>query len=481
MAQEGNSAYVGLTRARTAVVTTAVPLLALIAAYWVYVCARLMTSGHADLSTNSYGAAWGIIVVNIVHLIGISHVGIAVSAARLAELVTLVALTTAVINIAVDVGRPERFILKSLLYGRWNAPMVWSMSVIVLYFTASFVYLYLALRRDLWLLGQSRDSLSRLYSLLSWGYADAEVERRRHQVTLFYLGLALVPIMIAVHSVYGFLFGVIVAKPGWYNPLQAPHFVLGAVVSGFSAILVIAGLLRWGFGWSQFLADRVFRAFSALLAFVTFLYVYFAACEHITVQFAALPHEKAVSDALITGAYASFFWMIHLAGLLLPFIVLLIQSLTGRISVGISVAAGLVVNVAMWASRYLIIIPPQHNPHLPVPIPVTMYTPSFAEVVVTLGSYGFAGLLLFTLVTTLPLFEAPISEIARRSVTRAAVFSPRGYTMMVTAAAAVAMTVWGIATRGQDYAPLKWITGFILLTLIPLENCLMRDRRSAIE
>jgi molybdopterin-containing oxidoreductase family membrane subunit len=469
-------------------------ILGMITAYWLYVCGRLLASGHADLSTNSYGAVWGIIVVNIVHLIGISHVGIAVSAAvrilnltayrhiaRLAELVTLVALTTAVINIAVDVGRPERFIFISLTHGRWNAPMVWSMSVIVLYFTTSFVYLYLALRRDLWLLGQSRDSLSTLYGLLSWGYADTEVERRRHQATLSCLALALIPIMIAVHSVYGLFFGVIVAKPGWYNPLQAPHFVLGAVVSGFSAIIVIAGVLRWAFAWNQFLPDRMFRAFSALLAFVAFLYLYFAACEHFTVQFAALAGEKTVSDALLTGEYASLFWMVHVAGLLLPFVFLLIQSLTGRISVGLSVAAGLVVNVAMWGSRYLIIIPPQHNPHLPVPFPVTDYAPSFAELVVTLGSYGFAGLSLLTLVKILPLFDAPVAHIGRHTVTTTAMLSLRGYTIVVTATAAVAMTVWGIVTRGQDYAPLKWLTGFILFALIPLENCLIHDRRSAIE
>jgi Ni/Fe-hydrogenase subunit HybB-like protein len=371
--------------------------------------------------------------VRILNLTAYRHI------ARLAELVTLVALTTAVINIAVDVGRPERFIFISLTHGRWNAPMVWSMSVIVLYFTTSFVYLYLALRRDLWLLGQSRDSLSTLYGLLSWGYADTEVERRRHQATLSCLALALIPIMIAVHSVYGLFFGVIVAKPGWYNPLQAPHFVLGAVVSGFSAIIVIAGVLRWAFAWNQFLQDRMFRAFSALLAFVAFLYLYFAACEHFTVQF------------------------------------------TGRISVGLSVAAGLVVNVAMWGSRYLIIIPPQHNPHLPVPFPLTDYAPSFAELVVTLGSYGFAGLSLLTLVKILPLFDAPVAHIGRHTVTTTAMLSLRGYTIVVTATAAVAMTVWGIVTRGQDYAPLKWLTGFILFALIPLENCLIHDRRSAIE
>ena len=100
--------------------------LGLATAFLVYFYAKLIVGGlHlTDLRTGS--ATWGITVVNIIQLIAISHAGILISAivrifdlkaykhfARMAELVTLVALPTAVLNIALDIGRPERFIINT--------------------------------------------------------------------------------------------------------------------------------------------------------------------------------------------------------------------------------------------------------------------------------------------------------------------------------------------------------------------------------
>ena len=76
--------------------------------------------------------------------------------------------------------------------------------------------------------------------------------------------------VISVHSVYGLFFGLMLSRPGWFNPLQAPYFVLGAVVSGFSAILVVAALMRGIYKWHELLPDRMFRVFGAFLAFVVF-------------------------------------------------------------------------------------------------------------------------------------------------------------------------------------------------------------------
>jgi molybdopterin-containing oxidoreductase family membrane subunit len=93
---------------------TFVGLLSAGTAYWLWTFAHLLTDGHRLLGTDSYGAVWGVTVANVVHLIGISHVGIAVSAtvrilriesyrnfARIAEVMTLVAMGAAVLNIAI--------------------------------------------------------------------------------------------------------------------------------------------------------------------------------------------------------------------------------------------------------------------------------------------------------------------------------------------------------------------------------------------
>jgi Ni/Fe-hydrogenase subunit HybB-like protein len=466
----------------------ATAVLAAAAAYWVVSCLRLLAEGHALLGTSSYGSTWGLTVANVVHIIGISHVGIAISAAvrvlrleryrnvaRLAEIITLIALLLAVVNIALDVGRPDRFLVNTLVYGKWHAPMVWSATVISLYLLASGIYLYLSMRRDLWVLSNHDSRFRSLYRLLSLSYGDTLQERRRQEWTLFWLAILLVPIMISVHSVYGLFFGLLSAKAGWYNPLQAPYFVLGAVVSGVSALIVLAALLRRLYGWRQLIDDRTFRVLGTLLAFVVFLYLYFVASEHLTAQYAALPAERAVSDALLVGRFAGLFWGTILGGLVVPFVVLFGAAIQhGRVRVGLVAAAAAAINVAMLLKRVLLVVPPQHHNHLPLPRPEVAYLPTQVEIVVTLGSYAVGGLLLIGLLKLVPVLELPLTAATPTAEEPRLTAVLRAGVVAATFLAAVALIVWGIGTRDLDLAPLKWIAGLSLLAAVPLETCLIR-------
>jgi molybdopterin-containing oxidoreductase family membrane subunit len=459
-------------------------------ACWLWYSLRVVTEGHLLFGTSSYGATWGIIVANLVHVIGISHVGIAVSAtvrvlnlrqyrniSRVAEVMTLVALVTAVLNIALDVGRPDRFITKTLVYGRWYAPMVWSLTVIVLYFLASAAYLYLSMRRDLWMMSSLDKRRAWFYKALAFGYTDAPAERHRHARALFWLAICLVPVMISVHSVYGLVFGLLPPRAGWYNPLQAPYFVLGAIVSGFSAVLVIAALLRWAYSWSELLTDRLFRAFGSFLAFSVFLYLYFTFSEHLTAQFAYLPAERAVSSALLSGELSTLFWSTVVAGLLVPFAYLFLQAINQSFfSVGLTSFAALLINLALWIKRFLLVVPAQYEPHIPLPRAAVPYEPTWPEIVVTAGSYAVAGLLFLAIIRLIPVIELPSAGDARRE--EAAPFrSPRrSAVVLLTLLAAGLLIAWGVWTRDEAFAPVKWVLGSTLLVAVPLEWCLIRDR-----
>lgn len=458
---------------------------------WLYAFARIWTGGHAAFGTESYGAAWGITVANVLHLIGISHVGIAVSAgvrmlglrayrnvARLAELLTVVALLTAVLNIAVDVGRPDRFLVMPLFHGRWHAPMVWSMTVITTYFLASGVYLYLSLRRDLAALAGLGGRRAGLYRALAMGYGDAPAERRRQERTLFWLAAALVPVMVSVHSVYGLFFGLLRARPGWFNPLQAPYFVLGAVVSGFSAILLLAALLRRAYGWRELLGDRVFRALGALLAFVLFLYLYFMLSEHLTAQYAGPAADRAASALLLSGRYAPAFWLTVVGGLALPFAVLFRQAIRPTVNVGAIALAALAVNAAMWSKRFLLVVPAQLQPHLPPPRPLVAYGATALELWATFGTYAVGALLFLACLRWLPFAE--IAEAADPApAAEEGADGPRGLRRQAAICAQLLagffLLSWGFTSRELDGAPIKWLAGIAILVAIPLTSCLVPD------
>jgi molybdopterin-containing oxidoreductase family membrane subunit len=285
--------------------------------------------------------------------------------------------------------------------------------------------------------------------------------------------------MVSVHSVYGLFFGLLSSKAGWFNPLQAPYFVLGAVVSGFSAIIVIAALLRRVFAWQDVLTDRMFRAFGALLAFVVFLYLYFLVSEHFTAQYLPGTAEKVVSDSLLFGRFAVPFWLTVIVGLLLPFAYLLSQGIRNRaVNSGATAAAALMINIAMLFKRVLLVVPAQYHSHLPLPREPVLYSPSHAEIVIALGSYAFAALMFIGVLKLLPVIELPVTVPAEPDTFPPRRSPTRGLIMLVSLLAGVSMIAWGIETRNDDFAPLKWMVGLLLLVAIPLENCLIRNPRA---
>ncbi|MBI4912037.1 MAG: polysulfide reductase NrfD [Acidobacteria bacterium] len=461
-------------------------ILALGTAIWMWSCARILSEGHGLLGTGSYGVSWGLTVANTIHLIGISHVGIAVSAvvrvlglerfrnaARIAELLTLVSLLLAVANITLDVGRPDRFLVNTLVHGRWHAPMVWSATVISLYLVSSGVYLYLSMRRDLWVLSRTELPFRALYAALSLGYRDTEESRNRHDQALSWLALALIPVMVSVHSVYGLFFGLLSARPGWHNPLQAPYFVLGAVVSGFSALVVLLALLRREFAWRELLEERLFRVFAVFLAFVIFLYLYFTGSEHLTAQYAGPPAERALSGLVLGGSYAWAFWGTMTAGLLALIWLLRLARRPGPVKVGAIAAAAALVNGAMFAKRVLLLLPPQQHPALPTPLPPGLYVPTAVELAATFGTYLAGALAFLGILRFLPAIELPLAEPEDALAWTGTRDPWRRAVVPLTIAAGLVLVVWGVRGREADFAPLKWISGLLLLALVPLEWCLL--------
>ncbi|MFQ6088770.1 MAG: NrfD/PsrC family molybdoenzyme membrane anchor subunit [Candidatus Methanofastidiosia archaeon] len=473
--------------------------------------ARLITEGHHITGLSpSQGASWGITVANIIQIIAISHVGIAISAfvrilnlerykyyARIAELVTIVALPTAVLNIGLDVGRPERFIINVFWYGRWHSPMVWSMTVISLYLVASSVYLYLAVRRDLALCAERIPRRRWFYRLLALGYTDTEEERRRHKKVLWWLALIILPIMISVHSVYGMIFGVIGAKHGWFNPLQAPYFVLGAIVSGFSTIILIAVILRKIYGWQKFFPPLTFRRLGILLGFVTFIYIYFYTSELVVGVFGWPKGEHQLMMSMLYGPFSRLFWPNYILGYFLPFGILFVVFVSKMwkpiLSITpIAVAAALLL-FATWVGRFLIVVPTYYQPHLPYRI--VPYTPTTFEWAVTLLTYGFLAFFYLVLIKIIPVLEfpeGPAPEVSQDSILRLPLQEmPENLKrLLLSLTIVLGMTLvvlglyWGITgpDRPMGGASATWVFGGIILVgALPFLTCLIRPKLKASE
>ncbi len=463
--------------------------------YWLYNVTKQTMVGHGLHGTSAKGAVWGAIVANIIHLIGISHVGIAISAsvrimrlkryvplARIAELVTLVAMTAAVANIMLDVGRPDRFIVNVILHGRVHAPFVWSMTVISWYVVGSSVYLYLAMRRDIALCSSRIPSRRWLFRVLSVGYTDTPETRKTHDRTVWWCAVIILPIMVSVHSVYGWVFGLQPGRPGWFNPIMAPYFVLGAIVSGFSAMIMIVAIIRRIYGWHRFIPDRTFKGLGIFLGFVTWLYIYFLFSEILTGQYAPPEAEHVLWNDYLWGRFAWLTWPTLIGGLFFPFWLLFIQGVNRRIcSVPLTVVAAAFINLALWMIRYLIVVPSFYNPHLPYRVP--SYSPTVVEVSVMMGTWVMGIFLFAILLKLLPVIELsediPVKGGEKYILAPEIRISGRRKRVLVlaTTACGLGLMAFGFSTWSQDYAPVKWLIGIVLLCAVPLEVCLLTASR----
>jgi Ni/Fe-hydrogenase subunit HybB-like protein len=449
--------------------------------------------GHAVTGQGSHGAIWGIVVANIVNFIGISHVGIAISAvvrilrleryrqlARLAEFVTLASITTAVMNITMDVGHPERFIFNVVWYGRYHAPFVWSCTVITTYVVGSSVYLYLAMRRDVWVCSVSAPVRRPVYKLLSLGYHDTAASRARHSRVVWWLAVIILPIMVSVHSVYGYIFGLQAGRPGWYNPFQAPYFVLGAIVSGFSTVIVVIAVLRKAFHWEEIFHPRIFKGLGIFLGFVTLLYMYFLFSEWLTGSYASPAAERIVFRDLLFGRFSVITWSAVIFGMVFPFSLLFVQGVNPRMcSIPLTVVAAVLINLGLWTTRALIVVPSFYNPMLPWP--VAAYVPSLSEWCMVVGSFFLFALLLLTLVKVFPVLELPEHHDAVHEGPPMATPFWKIATVGGSVASGIALIATGFATRMNPeiyHSPAIWLSGIVLLLTVPLQICALPDRPS---
>ena len=132
---------------------------------------------------------WAIYIVNFVYFIGIGHAGTFISAAlrvlkvewrrpisRIAETLTVFALTSAAMFPLVHLGRTWKFYWllpipnQRQLWPSYHSPLLWDMTAILTYLTCSILFAYIGLMPDL---AMARDHTigwrHRLYTYLALG------------------------------------------------------------------------------------------------------------------------------------------------------------------------------------------------------------------------------------------------------------------------------------------------------------------------
>ncbi len=363
----------------------------------MYLYSTQLTQGLGVTGLNQ-PISWGFYIVNFVFFIGISHAGTLISAilrlskaewrrpiTRMAEVTTAIVLAIGGLHPILDLGRPDRM-LNLFYYGRLQSPLLWDVTAITCYFTASTVYLFLPMIPDI---ARLRDLGVRprwLYTFLSWGWTGTPRQHEILERAISILMVMVIPIAISVHTVISFIFSMTL-QPGWHSTIFGPYFVVGAILSGIAALLLVMMVFRKVFHLENYLKLIHFNFLSTLLLIMCLLWFYFTFSEFLTGVFGNEPHEMATIINKFTGSFAPYFWGMVACNFVIPVGILAFPRF--RTLTGIAIASVAVV-IGMWLERLNIVIPSLSHPRLPYPEQV--YIPSTVE-----WALFIAGLSLFAL------------------------------------------------------------------------------------
>ena len=226
----------------------------------------------------------------------------------------------------------------------------------------------------------------RIFSILAIGWQNTPEQVRRLAKANRIMTVSIIPIAISVHTVVAFVFAATL-RPGWDSTILASNFVIGALFSGIGAVIVAMAIFRKFFRLEEYLTVKHFRYMSYLLMVMAFAYFYFVITEYLTVGYKLRVEEGHLLNLLLGGQNAPWFWAFVFGGLVIPLMLVLIQK---GPTIPRIVLAGLLVNVAMWIKRFVIIVPGLQVPLMP--FEYGTYTPSWIEWSITAA--GFAGFIL---------------------------------------------------------------------------------------
>ncbi|HZD51591.1 MAG TPA: quinol:electron acceptor oxidoreductase subunit ActD [Woeseiaceae bacterium] len=367
---------------------------------------------------------WGLAIVNVVWWIGIGHAGTFISAMllllgqewrnslnRLAEAMTIFAVTCAVMFPILHLGRPNHFYWMLPypppfeVWPQFRSPLFWDMMAFSTYFTVSLLFWYVGLIPDL---ASVRDKARRrfwqvLMGLLALGWRGSA----RHWVTwrrayLIIAALAM-PLVVSVHSGVSLLFAV--GKiPGWHTTIFPPYFVLGALFSGFAVVGMLGVALRAWFRLRNLITREHLDRLAKFLLASGLLTAYGYVFDGFTAWYSGRAFEQGTLVDRLTGPFAGWYW----GAVLLNFAsIQLLWWRSARRNPATLFAVSTAVLAGMWLERYMLVVSGLFRDFLPSSWDV--YRVPWTEWLLFLGTIGLFLFLFVLFLRFLPLIA--ISEV----------------------------------------------------------------------
>ncbi|MFC4634006.1 NrfD/PsrC family molybdoenzyme membrane anchor subunit [Dokdonia ponticola] len=395
------------------------------------------------------GWAWDI--TNFVWWVGIGHAGTLISAVlllfrqkwrmainRSAEAMTIFSVVQAGLFPIIHMGRPwlAYWVLPipnqfGSLWVNFNSPLLWDVFAISTYLSVSLVFWWTGLLPDFAMIRDRavKPFQKKIYSLLSFGWSGrAKDWQRFEEVSLVLAGLA-TPLVLSVHTIVSFDFATSVI-PGWHTTIFPPYFVAGAVFSGFAMVNTLLIVMRKVSNLENYITLQHIELMNIVIMITGSIVGVAYITELFMSWYSGVEYEQYAFLNRATGPYAWAYWSMMICNVFSPQFMWFPKL---RRSIMFSFVISIVVNIGMWFERFVIIVTSLHRDYLPSSW--TMFSPTFVDIGIFIGTIGFFFVLFLLYARTFPVIaQAEVKTIMKSSGERYKKLRESGQSLVGTGA-----------------------------------------------
>ena len=370
---------------------------------------------------NNVPVAWAFDIINFVWWIGIGHAGTLISAvlllfkqqwrmsiSRFAEAMTIFAVACAGLFPLLHTGRPWLAAYWLFPYpntmGLWpqfRSPLIWDVFAVSTYATVSVVFWVVGLIPDLATMrDRATSNVKRMvFGTLALGWRGSARHWHRYEVASLILAGLSTPLVLSVHSVVSFDFAVSVI-PGWHATIFPPYFVAGAIYSGFGMVLTLAIPIRSAYHLEHLITMRHIDNMGKVMLATGLIVAYGYGMEAFFGWYSANQYERFMLWNRMTGPYGWAYWLLIFINAVFIH-VLWFKSV--RHNLKFMFVLSLIVNLAMWLERFVIIVTSLHRDF--VPSSWDMYAPTQWDFMMFFGTIGLFLTLFFLFMRFVPMIS----------------------------------------------------------------------------
>ncbi len=406
--------------------------IALVAFLWGVGCIiYTISTGIGTWGLNkTVGWAWDI--TNFVWWVGIGHAGTLISAVlllfrqkwrmainRSAEAMTIFSVMQAGLFPLIHMGRPwlaywvvpipNQF---GSLWVNFNSPLLWDVFAISTYLSVSLVFWWTGLLPDFAMLRDRaiKPFQKHIYSVLSFGWSGrAKDWQRFEEVSLVLAGLA-TPLVLSVHTIVSFDFATSVI-PGWHTTIFPPYFVAGAIFSGFAMVNTLLIIMRKVSNLENYITIQHIELMNIVIMITGSIVGVAYITELVIAWYSGVEYEQYAFLNRATGPYAWAYWAMMTCNVFSPQFMWFKKL---RTSIMFSFFISIVVNIGMWFERFVIIVTSLHRDYMPSAW--TMFSPTFVDIGIFIGTIGFFFVLFLLYARSFPVIaQAEVKTILKAS------------------------------------------------------------------